>query len=489
VEQQLRRLDELDLPDERWQFFALLAVAKGVLEKDDVKALTGMRDRQLRQLHQSWQVTRWMRISEGKLYAFAHPLLATTFAAQLGDDAEDALQDLIDYCAKWEKYQSRYALRHYAEHLRDVERWEELYNLLTDFEYIDTKICTLGSQPLIEDYDLTFNPDLITFEQGLQRKADCLKLIQGALRLSTHILEQDKTQLAGRLLGHLMRFDAPEIQGLLSQAKQWKATPWLRPLTPSLTSPNEPLIRTFTGHSGSIWSVAVTPDGEQVIYGSQDGTLQIWNLNSENLVHPIPAHNDSVNAVCTDGLHIISGSHDKTIKVWNLKTGELIYTLTEHSKAVNATVLTPDGSKIISGSSDCSLKVWDLKTGQELDTLVGHRASIQAVTTVFTKNKKWVVSGSYNDTLRVWNLETREEFPLGECDMIWSIAATLDGERVISASQDGTLTVWKVEAWEKEDILRGHSEPVRTVAVTSDGKHIISGSSDGIIKIWKVGTW
>jgi WD40 repeat protein len=177
--------------------------------------------------------------------------------------------------------QSRYALRHYAEHLRDVKQWEKLYNLLTDFEYIDTKICTLGSQPLIEDYDLTFNPDLITFEQELQRKADCLKLIQGALRLSAHILEQDKTQLAGRLLGHLMRFDAPEIQGLLSQAKQWKATPWLRPLTPSLTSPNEPLIRTFTGHSGSIWSVAVTPDGEQVIYGSQDGTLKIWNLNSE----------------------------------------------------------------------------------------------------------------------------------------------------------------------------------------------------------------
>ena len=127
VEQQLRRLDELDLPDERWQFFALLAVAKGALEKKDVKALTGMGDRNLRQLNQSWQVTRWMRITEGKLYAFAHPLLATTFAAQLGDDAEDALQDLIDYCAKWEKYQSRYALRHYPEHLREVERWEELY--------------------------------------------------------------------------------------------------------------------------------------------------------------------------------------------------------------------------------------------------------------------------------------------------------------------------------------------------------------------------
>jgi hypothetical protein len=147
VEQQLKRLDELDLPDERWQFFALLAVAKGALEKEDVKALTGMRDRHLRQLNQSWQVTRWMRISEGKLYAFAHPLLATTFAAQLGDDAEDALQDLIDYCAKWEKYQSRYALQHYAEHLRDVKRWEELYAIARNQDFAATQREHLPDEP------------------------------------------------------------------------------------------------------------------------------------------------------------------------------------------------------------------------------------------------------------------------------------------------------------------------------------------------------
>ncbi|GAB4207975.1 MAG: hypothetical protein Fur006_66370 [Coleofasciculaceae cyanobacterium] len=147
VEQQLRRLNELDLPDERWQFFALLAVAKGALEKEDVKTLTGMRDRHLRQLNQYWQVTRWMRITEGKLYAFAHPLLATTFAAQLGDDAEDALHTLIEYCARWQKYQSRYALRHYAEHLRDVEEWEKLYAIARDENFASAQREYLPDEP------------------------------------------------------------------------------------------------------------------------------------------------------------------------------------------------------------------------------------------------------------------------------------------------------------------------------------------------------
>jgi hypothetical protein len=88
-----------------------------------------------------------MRISEGKFYAFAHPLLATTFAAQLGDDAEDALQDLIDYCAKWEKYQSRYALRHYAEHLSEAKRWEELYAITRDKDFAVAQWEQLPDEP------------------------------------------------------------------------------------------------------------------------------------------------------------------------------------------------------------------------------------------------------------------------------------------------------------------------------------------------------
>ena len=135
VKHQLKRLVELDLPDERWQFFALLAVAKGVLEKQDVKAITGMRDRSLRQLHQCWQVTRWMRISEDNIYAFAHPLLATTFAAQLGDDAEDALQNLMNYCSQWQEHHSSYALRYYAEHLGDIKQWNKLYELARNEDF------------------------------------------------------------------------------------------------------------------------------------------------------------------------------------------------------------------------------------------------------------------------------------------------------------------------------------------------------------------
>jgi WD40 repeat protein len=343
-------------------------------------------------------------------------------------------------------------------------------------------------QELIEDYDRAFEPPVSIFGE----KAETLKLIQAALQLSAHILERDKTQLAGQLLGRLLDFPNPEIQAILAQAKQWQKAPWLRSLNASLIPPNGILIRTLMGHSDRVTAVAITPDGQRLISGSQDGAIKIWNLETEDLICTISAHNDSVNtiAITPDGSHIISGSQDGTIKIWNLETEKLIDTLTGHYASVNAVALTPDSSVLISASSDCCLKVWNLKTGKELHTLIGHRASVQAVTVILTNNNKWVISGSYNDTLRVWNLETgKAEFTLGNSDMVYSLAATHDGERVISASQDGTLSIWKVRTWEKEYTLKGHSQLVRSVAVTPDGKQIISGSSDGTLKIWKIGTW
>jgi hypothetical protein len=147
VKQQLKRLDELNLPDEMSQFFALLTVAKGALEKQDVKAITGMRDRPLRQLHECWQVTRWMRISEDNLYAFAHPLLATTFAAQLGDEAEDALQNLMNYCSQWQEHHSSYALRYYAEHLSEAKQWEALYAIARNEDFYSHSIKQFPDEP------------------------------------------------------------------------------------------------------------------------------------------------------------------------------------------------------------------------------------------------------------------------------------------------------------------------------------------------------
>ncbi|MDJ0735472.1 MAG: hypothetical protein QNJ47_15670 [Nostocaceae cyanobacterium] len=371
---------------------------------------------------------------------------------------------------------------------------KKLYSLLSNYDFIDAKINhpLFDVKTLIEDYELIENSELSNYREYNAETLKYLQLIKEALILSAHVLSLDKQQLPGQLTGRLLPFKKQTtIQKLLQQISQTEIT-WLTPLTPSLTPPNEALINILNGHNGSIWSVDVTPDGNKVISGSQDGTIKIWDIKSGYLRCTIPAHNDSVNtvAISHDGLYIFSGSHDKTIKVWDLKTGKLVNTLTGHYSAVNAITLTHDGSKIISASSDTSIKVWNVENYEVLHTFLGHTASVQAITTISQNNQHFVISGSYNNILKVWNLKTgKEELTLNESDIIWSILAIPDKKLLICGLQDGTFTIWNFETWKKEYIFQGHSNSVRDICVTSDGKRIISVSEDKTLKIWKVGTW
>jgi hypothetical protein len=113
--------------------FGILSVSKGALREDEIAKLTGLSGWDLAALPS--QATRWWRIGgeDGKrTYSFAHPLLAVEFAKVLGSEAERARQSLLAWCAQWQTHKSPYALRHYAEHLREAKQVDALYALARD---------------------------------------------------------------------------------------------------------------------------------------------------------------------------------------------------------------------------------------------------------------------------------------------------------------------------------------------------------------------
>ena len=106
-----------------------------------------------------------------------------------------------------------------------------------------------------------------------------LILVQGALKLSAHVLARDPHQLAGQLMGRLLSFKEPDIQSMLEHACAIKSGIWLRPMRASLTPPGGPLITTMEGHNRQVMSVAVTPDGRRVISGDYN-TIKVWDLET-----------------------------------------------------------------------------------------------------------------------------------------------------------------------------------------------------------------
>ncbi|MEH2291630.1 MAG: hypothetical protein V7K31_00480, partial [Nostoc sp.] len=361
-----------------------------------------------------------------------------------------------------------------------IGKWKPLYKRLTDFDFIDAKInhSDFGVQSLIEDYDLIDNSELLNNPEYNPEQVKTLKLIQGALRLSAHILVKDKMQLAGQLWGRMQHFTLPKIQAMLKVAKQQQVLPWFRPLIFNLISPGGSLLLTLSGHSDRVTAVALTPDGKQVISASDDRTLKLWNLETGENERTFYGHSGMVTAVALtpNGKQLISASEDNTLNLWNLETGEDERTFYGHNSVVTAIALTPDGKQLISASEDNTLNLWNLETGKHERTFQGHQGSIYAV--ALTPDGKQVISASQDNTLNLWNLETgkHERTFEGHSGSVYAVALTLDGKQVISASQDNTLKLWNLKTGENERTFEGHSGSVYVVALTLNGKQVISGS-------------
>jgi len=370
----------------------------------------------------------------------------------------------------------QYLWRNLAYHLVEAGRREELRTLLFDVAWLHAKLGAVNINALIRDYDFLSSDRTAT-------------LMQNAIRLSAHILARDKTQLRSQVYGRLLGQDAPEIKTLLERIKKWKDGPWLCPITPSLTPPGGPLIRTFEGLTGSIWAVAVLPDGKGAISGSNDETLKVWDLESGEAVQTLKGHTGWVRAVSVlpDGKGAISGSNDKTLKVWDLESGEAVQTLKGHTGLVRAVSVLPDGKGAISGSNDMTLKVWDLESGEAVQTLKGHASPARAVSVL--PDGKRVISSSFDRTLKVWDMESGEAVRTfeGHTSSVNAVAVLPDGKRVISGSDDRTLKVWDLES-EREvgQTPEGHTGSVNAISVLPDGKRAISGSDDKTLKVWDI---
>jgi len=370
-----------------------------------------------------------------------------------------------------------YAWRRVGYQLVETGRKDELHRLLFDFNWLQAKLSATDVNALIADYAL------LPSDQKLQ-------WVQGALRLSAHILYQDKSQLAGQLLGRLQTYKAPEIQKLLEGASRWDGAPWLRPLNSSLTPPGGLLLRTFVGHTSGVIAVAMTPDGQRAFSASADTVLKVWDLTNGVEVHTLSGHSGMITAVAitSDGQRALSASADGTLRVWELVKGMELFTLYDYLGGVSTAAMTLDGKYALSVSGDEWLKKWDLTNREELLTLPGH-SSVTAV--ALDSDGKRGLSVSTHGILKVEDLTngsilqslsvlTRAGYTPG----ITAVAMTPDGQRALSASADGILKLWDLTNGVELQTLSDDSGTITAVAITADGWRALSASIYGTIRQW-----
>jgi len=203
-------------------------------------------------------------------------------------------------------------------------------------------------------------------------------------------------------------------------------------------------------------SVAFSADNRQIVSGSRDNKLKVWNTLGEcKYTISEDGHSDWVSCVRfspnVQSPLLVSGGWDKCVKVWSLVSLKLLTNLCGHTGYVNTVTVSPDGSLCASGGKDGTAMLWDLNKGEHLYEL---EAGDIIHCLVFSPCRYWLCAGTEN-SIKIWDLESKSvvaelvpELPTmskkamkPECiSLEWSA----DGSTLYSGYTDNTIRVWGV---------------------------------------------
>ena len=248
------------------------------------------------------------------------------------------------------------------------------------------------------------------------------------------------------------------------------------------------------GHTASIGSLALSPDGMSLATGDASGIIVVHDVSSgQTVTRPLLGHqNRQVQSVAfsPDGTLLASAGSDGTLRLWNVASGTQIGPpLTGHSGSVQSVVFSPDGKMLVSGGSDKTIRLWDVASGTLQDPLLaGHTGAVQSL--AFSRDGTLLASAGADGTLMLWHFASRVRHgdPLTGHDLsVQSVAFSPDGRTLASGSADKTVRLWDVASGvQRGEALQGHTAAVQSVAFSPDGKAVASGSADKTIRLWDV---
>ena len=261
------------------------------------------------------------------------------------------------------------------------------------------------------------------------------------------------------------------------------------------------------GHTSPVTGAVFSPDGKQIATSSHDKTVKVWDATTGRcrrtyLEHMAPATDVSFS---TDGTLIASSSKSETgaLRVFESASGKTVFVLSEKTGPINRVMFRPKGqtsrgtevAAVLSRVED-NLRMWDISSGATTFSPPrksprkpgGRHRTYRDIG--FTRDGTWLASGRLdNSAVFLWNLKSGrlETVPPSSFPLV-GFAISPDGRRVATTVGDSArLTARRGrETYPWRTALAGHTGRIMRMTFSPDGNRLVTASLDGTLVLWGV---
>ncbi|QVM07293.1 hypothetical protein D8B26_001995 [Coccidioides posadasii str. Silveira] len=179
--------------------------------------------------------------------------------------------------------------------------------------------------------------------------------------------------------------------------------------------------------------------GEVLFTGSGDGSVKLWELNQGTNVAPteiasLQNGSESVLSIAVDGPFLYCGLTGGAINIWNLDSRQIIKTITSHTGDLWAIDIIK--GIIVSGDGDGIVKKFNSRF-EEIGSWAAHDGTMLASAAGVVKDRWIYATGGNDNSVAIWDLTEHpvdsHEIPATSNDELVNALAKFVGYKTISA--------------------------------------------------------